>query len=282
MTKTKRLIATLAVLSSLVSSAWAAGESVAEIQKQNWTFSGVFGTYDQNQLQRGFQVFREICANCHGAEFLSFRNLSQPGGPNFSEAQVRALAAEYQVADELTGETRPAVPADSWPEPFRNEQEARDSNNGAFPPELSVLNKARGVHDDFPFWAFNYFTGYQEGGADYVYNLLLGYVDPPPEGVEEMLSPGQYYNLVYPGHAIAMAPPLYDNMVDYADPEDGSAEVPETAEQYARDVAAYMMWMAEPDLAGRKELGFRVMLFLLLFAGLLYFTKNRIWKGIEH
>jgi ubiquinol-cytochrome c reductase cytochrome c1 subunit len=280
MTIKKSLIA-LAVFAGLAATpAFGAGETHAEIVKENWTFSGIFGTYDENQLQRGFQVFREVCANCHSAEQMSFRNLSQEDGPGFSEAQVRALAAEYQVTDTVTGETRPGVPADIWPSPFASEQEARDSNGGAYPPDFSVLTKARGVKDPFPFWIFNYFTGYQEGGADYVHNLLLAYHEEVPEGVN--IGPGQYYNAVYPGGAISMAPPLQDGLVDYADPEEGQQAVPETAEQYALDVSAFMMWMAEPGLPGRKETGFRVLLFLVLFSGLLYLTKNRLWKGIEH
>ncbi len=279
MTIKKSLVA-LAMLLGLAGTPALAAEAGGEIHKQSWSFAGVFGTYDTNQLQRGFQVYREVCAGCHGAEQIAFRNLGQRDGPNFSEAQVRALAAEYQIEDEQTGELRPGVPADRWPSPFASEREAREASGGAYPPDFSVLAKARGVTDPFPFWIFNYFTGYQEGGADYIYNLLLSYHDEPPEGVE--LSPGQYYNAVYPGGAISMAPPLADDLVGYADPEEGQAAVPMTTEQYARDVSAFMMWMAEPELPGRKETGFRVLLFLVLFAGLMYFTKNRLWKGIEH
>jgi ubiquinol-cytochrome c reductase cytochrome c1 subunit len=280
---TKSFIAAIVMAAAIFSAPalQAAEEGEVHIEKQSWSFGGVFGTYDENQLQRGFQIFREVCASCHGARLLAFRNLAEDGGPGFSEAQVRALAAEYQIVDETTADgIRPGVAADQWPSPFASEQDARDANGGAYPPDFSVLAKARGVHDPFPFWAFNYFTGYQEGGADYIYNLLLGYHEEPPEGVE--LAPGQYYNEVYPGHAISMAPPLADGLVDYADPEEGVAGAEETLEQYARDVSAFMMWVAEPHLASRKETGFRVLLFLVVFAGLMYFTKRKLWKGIEH
>jgi len=263
----------------LAPAAQAAGEAVP-IEKQSWTFSGIFGTYDQNQLQRGFQIFREVCASCHGARLIAFRNLMEPGGPEFSEAQVRALAAEYEVADPTAeGGMRPAVPADRWPSPFANEQEARDANGGALPPDFSVLAKARGVTDAFPFWVFNYFTGYQEGGVDYIYNLLTGYHEEAPEGVE--VGDGQYYNEAFPGHLIGMAPPLADGLVSYGEGEDGST-APATLDQYSRDVAAFMMWMAEPHLVSRKQTGFVVLLFLVLFAGLMYATKRKLWAGIEH
>src|SRR5690606_12668704 len=181
-----------------------AAEAGAPIQKQNWSFAGIFGTYDQNQLQRGFQVFRESCSSCHSARLMAFRNLAEPGGPSFTDEQVKALAAEYEVADAAAdGGFRTAVPADRWRSPFASEQEARDSMGGAYPPDFSVLAKARGVSDPFPFWVFNYFTGYSEGGPDYIHALLNGYHDEAPEGFE--LGDTQYYNEFFPGHAISMA-----------------------------------------------------------------------------
>lgn len=276
MKATQRFLAALAILAAglMPQASHAAGAGVY-VDKQSWSFAGVFGSYDQNQLQRGFQVFREVCASCHGARLMAFRNLSEPGGPGFSEAQVRALAATYQVQDETAPNgRRPAVPADRWPSPYANEREARESNGGAFPPDFSVLAKARGVTDDFPYWVFNYFTGYQEGGVDYIHGLLLGYEDAP---ADFELSPGQYYNAVFPGHSIAMGQPVFNGQVRYAE-----AHVPQTVDQYSKDVAAFMMWMAEPHLNSRKQTGFQVMLFLFLFAGLMWATKRRIWKGIEH
>ncbi|MDB5474242.1 MAG: cytochrome c1 [Devosia sp.] len=283
MIKTKTFLAAVALASSLMAPAFAA-EASAPIEKQTWSFAGIFGTYDENQLQRGFQVYREVCASCHGARLIAFRNLAEYGGPGFSEEQVKALAAEYEVVDPtVEGGVRAGVPADRWPSPFPTEQDARDANGGSLPPDFSVLAKARGLVDPFPSWIFNYFTGYSEGGVDYIRALLLGYHDEVPASAPEgfVLPEGKYYNDYFPGHAIGMAPPLQDEQVTYT-PAEGEAEVPLTVEQYATDVAAFMMWMAEPGLVSRKETGFRVMLFLFLFAGLLYLTKRRIWKGIEH
>lgn len=281
MFNSKTILATLAILAGLAGvPAAQSAEDVIHIEKQSWSFAGIFGTYDQNQLQRGFQVFREVCSSCHSARLIPFRTLAEEGGPAFSEDQVKALAAEYQVADAAAdGGMRPAVAADHWPSPFATEQDARDANGGAIPPDFSVLAKARGVHDAFPFWVFNYFTGYSEGGPDYIHALLNGYEEEPPEGF--VLPVGKYYNHVYPGHAIGMAPPLSDGQITYTVAE-GQAPVPETLEQYSTDVSAFMMWMAEPHLAGRKQTGFVVLLFLVIFAALMYGTKRKIWAGIEH
>ncbi|WP_323014447.1 cytochrome c1 [Devosia sp.] len=286
MIKTKTILATLALVAGLAAggSAAQAAEGAAHPERQNWTFAGIFGTYDQNQLQRGFQVFREVCASCHGARLMAFRNLSEPGGPSFSEDQVKALAAEYEVADpSVEGGVRPAIAADRWPDPFPTEQDARDANGGALPPDFSVLAKARGVSDPFPIWIFNYFTAYQEGGPDYIHALLNGYHDDVPDTAPEdfELAEGKYYNDYFAGHAIGMAPPLSDDQISYEAAE-GQAEVPMTLEQYSQDVSAFMMWLAEPHLASRKETGFKVLLFLVLFAGLMYATKRKIWSGIEH
>ncbi|MCP8883924.1 cytochrome c1 [Devosia sp. XJ19-1] len=283
MFKTKIIIAAFAALAGFAGlPAMAAEDSHAtpHIERQGWSFAGIFGTYDVHQLQRGFQVFREVCSSCHSANLISFRNLSEEGGPDFSEAQVKALAAEYEVEDATAeGGRRPGVAADRWPAPFANDQEARDANGGSLPPDFSVLAKARGVTDPFPNWVFNYFTGYQEGGADYIHALLNGYHEEAPEGFE--LAEGKYYNDYFPGKAIGMAPPLAEGSVTYEPGEDGVA-VPETLEQYSSDVAAFMMWMAEPHLVSRKQTGFVVLLFLVLFAGLMYGTKRKLWAGIEH
>jgi ubiquinol-cytochrome c reductase cytochrome c1 subunit len=250
------------------------------IVKQHWSFAGPFGTFDQNQLQRGFQVFKEVCSGCHSARLLSFRNLSEPGGPHFSESQVKALAATYEIADPTAdGGKRPGLASDRWPSPFATEQDARDANGGALPPDMSVLAKARSVEDGFPNWIFNYFTTYAEGGPDYIHALLNAYVDPPPAGFE--LPEGKHYNKVFPGHAIGMPPPLSDNQVTYGAAADGST-VPLTVDQYSRDVAAFLMWVAEPHLNENKAAGFRVLSFLLLFAVLMYFVKQRVWRKVEH
>jgi ubiquinol-cytochrome c reductase cytochrome c1 subunit len=249
------------------------------VAKQHWSFAGPFGTYDQNQLQRGFQVFKEVCSNCHSAHLLAFRNLAEEGGPHFSEAQVKALAATYEIADPTAdGGKRPGLPSDHWPSPFATEQDARDANGGALPPDMSVLAKARGIEEKFPNWIFNYFSTYAEGGPDYIHSILNGYVDPPPAGFQ--LPEGKYYNKYFPGHAIGLPPPLSDNLVAYATAADGSS-VPMTVDQYSKDVAAYLMWVAEPHLDATKAAGFRVLTFLLLFAVLMWLVKQRLWRKVH-
>jgi ubiquinol-cytochrome c reductase cytochrome c1 subunit len=251
-----------------------------EIAKQPWSFSGVFGTFDKDQLQRGFQIFREVCSSCHSARLLAFRNLAEKGGPEYSEDQVKALAAEYEITDATAeGSKRPGVAADRWPSPFANDQEARDANGGALPPDFSVIANARGTTQPFPYWLLNYVTPYQEGGPDYIYALLTGYEEEVPEGVE--IPEGKYYNHVFPGHAIGMAPPLADDSVTYGTGENGET-LPATLDQEARDVAAFLMWLSEPHLVARKETGLQVILFLILFAGLMYVVKQRLWAKIEH
>lgn len=277
MTTIKTIAAALLV--ALVALPAAGAEAGAEIEKQSWTFAGPFGTYDQNQLQRGFQIYREVCAGCHSARLLAFRNLSEPGGPGFTEGQVKALAAEYQINDpESETGVRPGVAADRWPSPFASVREAAESNGGVAPPDFSVIAKARSVSTPFPWWILNYFTGYSEGGPDYIYALLTGYHEEvpatAPEGFE--LPEGKYYNDVFPGHAIGMAPPLADGSVTYADPA-----FPQTLDQYARDVSAFLMWVAEPHLVARKQTGFGVISFLILFAILMWFVKEKLWAGVH-
>ncbi|RYE88397.1 MAG: cytochrome c1 [Hyphomicrobiales bacterium] len=211
---------------------------------------------------------------------MAFRNLSEPGGPEFSEAQVKALAATYEIADaEVEGGVRPGVAADRWPSPFATEQDARDANGGALPPDLSVIAKARTTTQPFPWWILNYFTAYSEGGPDYIHALLTGYADPAPAGAE--VPDGMYYNAAFPGHAIAMSPPLQDDLLTYETAADG-ASVPPTVDQYSRDVSAFLMWIAEPHLVDRKETGFKVMAFLFLFTVILYLVKRRLWAKVEH
>lgn len=280
MIDTKKLVAALVMASAMLGAApgHAAEATGPEIQQQNWSFAGIFGTFDRNQLRRGFQVFKEVCSNCHSAELLNFRNLAEPGGPEFSDAQVKALAATYTIKDPTAKDgSRPGVPSDHWPSPFETEQDARDANGGALPPDFSVLAKARTIHQAFPFWVFNYFTAYQEGGPDYIHALMTGYHEEPPEGFK--LPEGKYYNDYFPGHAIGMPPPLSDGLVKY---EGDGTPVPQTVDQYARDVASFMTWMSDPTLPERKSAGFRVLLFLVLFAVLMWFVKQRLWRNIPH
>lgn len=245
----------------------------------SWSFSGPFGKFDRAQLQRGFKVYKEVCASCHGASLVAFRNLSQPGGPEFTPGQVAALAATYQIKDGPNDQgemfDRPGRPADRFPSPFPNEQAARAAQGGAYPPDFSVLAKARTYERGFPTFVFDIFTQYQEQGPDYIHALMVGY-EEPPAGVT--LLPGQNYNKYMPGHLIAMPKPLSDGQIEYPKGPDGKAPVPETVDQYARDVAAFMVWMAEPHLEARKRMGLQVMLFLVIFAGLLYYTKKKVWS----
>ncbi len=232
-----------------------AAEAVA-IPSHSWSFSGLFGTFDRAQLQRGFQVYREVCSSCHSIQYIAFRNLLELG---YTPDEVKALAAEYTVMDGPNDDgemfERPAIPADRYPLAFPNEQAARAANNGAYPPDLSLMTKAR------------------KGGPDYNYALLIGYPEEPPAGVE--LMDGMYYNAYFPGHQIAMPAPLYEDLIEYAD------GTPATVEQMAEDVTAFLMWTAEPNLEQRKSMGVTVVLFLLVLTGILYAVKKKIWSDIH-
>jgi ubiquinol-cytochrome c reductase cytochrome b/c1 subunit len=244
--------------------------------KNRWSFAGPFGSFDAGQLQRGFKVYREVCSVCHGLKLIAFRNLADPGGPGFTTAQAQAVAAEYKVQDGPNDQgemyERPGRLADYFPSPFPNDQAARARYN-AVPPDLSVIAKARGIERGFPNWVFDLITQYQEQGPDYVTALQQGYEDKPPAGFS--LPPSSFYNKYYPGHAIAMPPPLSNGRVDYTD------GAPATVEQYAKDISAFLMWTAEPHLVQRKRIGMQVFLFLLVLAGLLYFTKKKVWHKVE-
>ncbi|QIB32781.1 cytochrome c1 [Ancylobacter pratisalsi] len=254
------------------------GHGSPKPHREDWTFAGPFGRFDQAQLQRGFQVFKEVCSSCHSAHLLAFRNLAQEGGPGFTEAQAKTVAETYQVQDgpNDAGDMfeRPGRLSDHWPSPFPNEQAARASNGGAYPPDFSTLAKARTYEVGFPGFLIDIVTQYQEQGPDYIHALLNGYKENPPEGFT--LPEGAHYNEYFPGHAIKMPQPIVDGQVTYSD------GTPETVDQYSRDVVAFMMWVSEPHLEARKRLGFQVMIFLIIFAGLLYFTKKKVWRSVEH
>ncbi|TXJ14558.1 MAG: cytochrome C, partial [Afipia sp.] len=238
-----------------------------------WSFAGPLGKFDQGQLQRGLKIYKEVCSACHGLSFVAFRNLADPGGPGYSAAQAAAFASDYKVKDgpDDKGEMfeRNGRPADYFPSPYPNEQAARASNGGAYPPDLSLIAKARGYERGFPQFIFDAFMQFQEKGPNYIDALLQGYEDKAPAGFE--LPQGSYYNKYFPGHAIKMPKPLSDGQVTF---DDGS---PATVQQYAKDVSAFLMWAAEPHLEARKRTGLQVMLFLLVFSGLLYFTKKKVW-----
>jgi ubiquinol-cytochrome c reductase cytochrome c1 subunit len=276
----KRTFIVAAALAGLSAPALAAGETPVPPQL-SWSFQGPFGKFDRAQLQRGFKIYREVCASCHGLSYIAFRNLAEPGGPEFSQAQVRALAAEYKIQDgpNEAGEMfeRPGRAADHFPSPFPNENAAAAANGGKAPPDLSLIAKARTYERGFPWFVIDVFRQYSENGADYVAALLNGY-EEPPQGFE--LPEGGQYNAYYPGHVIAMPKPLSDGQVEYPKGEDGTAPVPETVDQYARDVTAFLAWTAEPHLEARKRIGFQVMVFLCLLAVLLYFTKKRVWASV--
>ncbi len=252
--------------------ALAADAHAPQPPRQSWTFAGPFGHFDKQQLQRGFKVYREVCQACHSLKLVAFRTLGQSGALGFSEGQVKTIAGEYQITDGPNdrGEMfqRPGRPSDTFPPVFPNEQAARATHNGAYPLDLSVIAKARTFEVGFPGFVFDIFRQYQENGVDYLYALLTGYENPP---AGEQLPPTQFWNKYFPGHKISMRPPLEDKRVEYTD---GS---PQTVDQYARDVVAFLMWTAEPHLEARKRIGFQVMIFLLVFAGLAYFTKKKVW-----
>jgi ubiquinol-cytochrome c reductase cytochrome c1 subunit len=233
--------------------------------RQEWSFYGPFGRYDQTELQRGFQVYREVCSNCHSLELVAFRNLADPGGPGFSQAQVKALAAAYKIkgGPNDAGEMfeRPGRPSDYFPWNFANEQAAKAAL-GAVPPDMSLLAKTRTYERGFPLFLIDPIIQYQEQGADYIDALLNGYTD------DNDLNWNEYF----PGHKIAMPKPLSDGLVNYAD---GS---PKTVRQYAKDVSAFLMWAAEPKLEERKRLGFRVLIFLIVYAVMLLLVKKKIWS----
>jgi ubiquinol-cytochrome c reductase cytochrome b/c1 subunit len=242
--------------------------------REKWSFAGPFGKYDRAQLQRGFKVYKEVCAACHGLSYIAFRNLAEPGGPGYSAAQAAAVAAEYKIKDGPNDQgemfERAGRPADRFPSPFPNDQAARLANGGALPPDLSLMAKARTYERGFPWFVFDIFTQYQEQGPDYLVALMNGY-EAAPQGFT--LPAGSNYNKYFPGHAIGMPKPIENDRVTY---EDGT---PQTVDQYAKDVTAFLMWAAEPHMEVRKRIGFQVFIFLILLSGLLYFTKKKVWAA---
>jgi len=233
-------------------------ESSNELLKVDWSFKSFFGKFDRATLQRGYQVYNEVCASCHSLKYLSYRNLAEKGGPEFSEVEAKAIASNFEVTDgpNNTGEMymRPAKLSDKFVMPYANEEEAKSANGGAYPPDMSVLVKAR------------------KGGADYIYSILLGYEDPP-EDIK--LDDGVYYNKYMYGKKIKMSTPLSDDIVEYSD---GTKA---TTEQMAKDVVSFLMWASEPHLEQRHKIGFRVILYLIVLSALVYFSMKKIWSRIE-
>ena len=235
-----------------------AAEKNSELLSPEWSFKGFFGKFDKPSSQRGYQVYSEVCAACHSIKYLNYRNLAEPGGPEFSTEQAKIIASNFEVVDgpDDTGEmfTRPARLSDNFVGPYPNEKAAAAANGGAYPPDMSVLVKARG------------------GGVDYIYSLLQGYEDPPP-GVT--LDDGVYYNKYMYGNKIKMSNQLSDGLVEYAD---GTIS---TVEQMSKDVTTFLMWAAEPHLEARHQMGFKAIVYLIILTTLVYFSMKRIWSRVK-
>ena len=226
--------------------------------KTDWTFKGLLGKFDRASLQRGYQVYNEVCASCHSMQYLSYRNLMEEGGPEFTEEQAKAIAANFVVTDgpNSDGEMfeRPAKLSDKFVMPYPNEKAAQAANGGAYPPDMSVLAKAR------------------KGGVDYLYSVLLGYEDPPSN---IQLDEGVYYNKFMYGNKIKMPKILEDNLIEYTD---GTLA---TEEQMAKDVVTFLMWSAEPHLEARHKMGFRALIYLTILTVLVYFSMKKIWSRVK-
>ena len=255
-TPMNKLLAAAAVAALIGVAAPAGASEAPEVPAQDWSFSGMFGTFDRGALRRGLQVYREVCISCHSLDMVAFRNLAAIGlGPD----EIQAIAEQYEVQDGPNDEgdmfMRTAKASDYFVPPFPNEQAARAANNGALPPDFSLIVKAR------------------KGGADYIYGVLTGYEEEPPAGVE--LMEGMYYNKVFPGHQIAMPPPLADDSVEYADGTEA------TLDQEAHDVVTFLTWAAQPELEERKRMGVKVMLFLIVLTAMLFAVKRKIWSDVH-
>ena len=226
-----------------------------ELIKQNWPHSGVFGRFDKSSLQRGFLVYKEVCASCHGLKHVSYRDLV---GIGLTKDEIKSIAGEYELSDGPNDEgemfEREAKPSDKFVNPYENDNQARAANNGSYPPDLSLIVKARA------------------GGADYLYSLLNGYKEFPDDFEA---SEGMYYNEYYPGKQIAMPSPIMDDIVEYNDGTDA------THVQIARDVTSFLAWAAEPELEERKSLGVKTLFFLILLTIMLLGVKRKIWKDVN-
>ena len=280
MTKMRILSALLAAAIAAPGAAIAAGGKT-EVEDVSFSFEGPFGTYDKMQLQRGFQVYHEVCKSCHGLKYLAFRDLGRSDGPGFPEAQIKAIAAEYEVADEEgePGDTRAAKASDNFP-----------GNNSAGAPDLTLMAKARaGFHGPSGLLINQFFKGI--GGPEYIYSILTKYTGEEKEVAGAFL----YENKAMPGGLISMAPPLSEGLVEYVVPvpkghgegddhgdEHAAPDAPEaTVEQMAKDVSAFLMWAAEPTMVERKQAGFRNLIMILILAVLLYYTNKKLWAPVK-
>ena len=247
----------IAFVTAISNSAYSEEKKI-EFIKNDWSFEGIFGTFDRSSLQRGYQVYQEVCSGCHSIQHLSYRNLSEKGGPEFSLDEAKAIAAQFEVTDGPNDDgemfTRPRRLSDKFVNPFPNIQAATAANGGAYPPDMSVLVKAR------------------KGGADYIYSLLLGY-EEAPAGYE--LDDGVYYNKYIPGNIIMMSKPLSEGAVEYSDGTQA------TEAQMAKDVVTFLTWAAEPNLEARHKMGFKVFIFLIILLTLVYFSKQKVWSRLD-
>jgi len=229
-----------------------------EYLKTDWSFKGLFGKFDRGSLQRGYQVYTEVCSSCHSMKYLSYRNLSEKGGPEFTIDQAKAIAASFEVIDGPNADgdmfNRPGKLSDKFVMPYENVKAAQAANGGAYPPDMSVLVKARG------------------DGANYIYSLLQGYEDPP-EGM--VLDEGVHYNKYMYGNKIKMANQLSDGLIEYADGTEA------TVQQMSKDVTTFLMWAAEPHLEARHQMGFKAIVYLIILTILVYFSMKRIWSRVE-
>ena len=248
----------LVLVISIYSYNGTAAERSHELLNPGWSFKGFFGKFDRASLQRGYQVYTEVCAACHSMKYLSYRNLSEAGGPEFSVEQAKIIASQFELTDgpNSDGEmfTRVARLSDNFVGPYENIQAATAANGGAYPPDMSVLVKAR------------------KGGADYIYSLLLGY-EEAPEGIS--LDDGVYYNKYMAGNKIKMSNPLSEGIVTYIDGTEA------TEDQMARDITSFLAWAAEPHLEARHKIGFRAIIYLIIMTVLVYFSMKKLWSRIE-
>ena len=252
----KRLI--IVILSTLIFIKPLFSAETIDPIKVNWSFKELTGKFDRASLQRGFQVYKEVCSSCHSMQYLSYRNLGEPGGPEFTLEEVKAIAASVEIEDgpDSQGEmfTRPGKPSDKFKSPYPNVEASTVANGGAYPPDMSVLVKAR------------------PGGADYMYSVLMGY-EEPPAGMK--LDDGVYYNKYMIGQKIKMASPLLEGIVEYSDGTEA------TVDQMAKDVTTFLAWAAEPELEARHKLGIKVIIYLLLLTILVYLSMKKIWSRID-
>ena len=251
-----KILSLTAILAGICYNSYSAEK--IEYLKTDWSFKGLFGKFDRGALQRGYQVYIEVCSSCHSMKYVSYRNLAEKGGPEFTEVQAKSIAASFEVTDGPNADgdmfTRPGKLSDKFVMPYENDKAAQAANGGAYPPDMSVLVKARG------------------GGANYIYSLLQGY-DDPPLGIT--LDEGVHYNKYMYGNKIKMANPLSDGLVEYSDGTNASVE------QMSKDVTTFLMWTAEPHLEARHQMGFKAIVYLIILTILVYFSMKRIWSRIE-